>query len=346
MESVRSTNALPHTLRYEQLAAFHVPFDELLGGAEVESELAHWLTRRGRVTLIGPSGSGKSSALAWALSHNAPESVIPLRIPVALADDDTIQSTAGFARHLIHRVLAAARLGDKESHEIRTRSADVARRREPERRRSARVGLRAGFSGELAREVSRAGDEFEEQIDAGEVVEALQRLVELFRAREHDPVLVLDDTDTWIARPHDAHPAQLANAFFSRNVRMLVSEIDCGFAVAVHTSYLHLPAYREVAPRLEQIRVPQLPNPASNLATILTRRLEASGLGHQLDDVFAPAAIAALARLYEDLPDVRRAIATAAGAVRLTLEDNELERVTPAAVRAAAAERTAETGGS
>jgi len=345
MEGVRAMNALPHTLRYEQLATYHVPFDELAGGTEVEGELTHWLARRGRVALIGPSGSGKSSALAWALEHNAPERLIPLRIPIALADDDTVQSAAGFARHVIRRVIAAARLGEREAADLRARAADVARRRQPGRKRSARLGVHAGVvSGELAREVSRAGDEFEEQIGAGEVVEALQRLVELFRARDSDPVLVLDDTDTWIARPHDAHPAQLADAFFARNVRMLVSEIDCAFVVAVHTSYLDLSAYREVAPRLERIHVPQLPNPETDLAKILARRFEASGLDAALADVFEPAALTVLVHLYEDLPDVRRAIATAASAVRLALDDDEINRVTPAAVRAAAAERTEERG--
>lgn len=120
---------------------------------------------------------------------------------------------------------------------------------------------------------------------------------------------------------------------------MLASEIDCGFVVAVHTTYLDLPAYREIAPRLERIRVPELGRPEADLARILTRRFEVAGLEIALEDVFEPDALAVLAGIYEDLPDVRRAIATAATAVRLAFEEDEFERVTPAAVRAAAAER-------
>ena len=125
---------------------------------------------------------------------------------------------------------------------------------------------------------------------------------------------------------------------------MLTGEIDCGFILAVHTTYLDLPAYREIAPRLERIRVPQLGRPEAELARILTHRLEVAGLDIPLDQVFEPAALAVLAKTYEDLPDVRRAIA--ASAVRLALEDEELDRVTSAAVRAAAAERATDRAGS
>ena len=266
LESLRAANALPHTLRYDQLAPYHVPFDELCGGSAVEGELAHWLAHRGRVALIGPSGSGKSSALAWVLAHRRPENLAVLRIPIALADDDTVKTTAGFARHLIRRVIAAARFGDGETGDLRNRAADTLRRGGGARQRSHSLGLNVWvLKGELARELTRSGEEFEEQIGAGEVVEGLQRLVELFRARDTDPVLVLDDTDTWITRPHDRQPAQLADAFFARNVRMLASEIDCGFILAVHTSYLDLPAYREIAPRLERIRVPSSVGPRPTL---------------------------------------------------------------------------------
>ena len=340
LEQLRARNALPHTLRYDQLAPYHVPFDTLTGNTKVEGELAHWLAHRGRVALIGCSGSGKSSALAWALANHAPENLAALRIPIALADDETVQTTEGFARHVIRRIIATARPGQSEASELRDRAADTVRRRGGERRRTRRVGIRTGvLSGELARELSQSSDEFEEQIRAGEVVEGLQRLIELFRARDAEPLLVLEDTDTWIARPHDQLPAQLAEAFFARNVRMLASEIDCGFILAVHTSYLGLPAYQELAPRLERIHVPPLAHPQTDLERILARRLQLAELDLAPDDIFEPAALTVLANIYEDQPDLRRTIATAATAVRLALEEPDLQRVAAAAVRAAAAER-------
>jgi hypothetical protein len=125
---------------------------------------------------------------------------------------------------------------------------------------------------------------------------------------------------------------------------MLASEIDCGFILAVHTTYLDLPAYREIALRLEHIRVPQLGRPEADLARILTHRLKIAGLDIPLDQVFEPAELAVLASTYEDMPDVRRAIATVATAIRLTLEEPSFDRVPPGAVRAAAAESSYDTG--
>jgi Cdc6-like AAA superfamily ATPase len=171
-------------------------------------------------------------------------------------------------------------------------------------------------------------------------------LVEIFRARDTEPLLILEDTDTWIARPHDTLPAQLAEAFFARNVRMLATELDCGFVVAVHRNYLELSAYQAVAGRLEPITVPVLPRPEDDLKRIVRQRLEVARLDFDVEQIFEPAALTVLARLYDDIPDVRRAIATAATAVRLSLEEAELERVSAAAVGAAAAERADHSGSS
>jgi hypothetical protein len=120
---------------------------------------------------------------------------------------------------------------------------------------------------------------------------------------------------------------------------MLATEIDCGFVVAVHTSYLALPAYRELAPRLDRVRVPGLSDPEAALTRILSRRFSVARLDIGVDEVFEATALRALASLYADLSDIRRVIATAATAVRLSLDAGDLERVTVAAVRAAAAEQ-------
>jgi len=40
LQSLRKNTALPHTLNYDQLARYHVPFDELTGETTVEAELA------------------------------------------------------------------------------------------------------------------------------------------------------------------------------------------------------------------------------------------------------------------------------------------------------------------
>lgn len=339
LQALRDGNALPHTLRYDELADYHVPFDDLLQSASVEAELGHWLRHRGRVALIGASGTGKSSALAWALAKHSGDGLIPLRIPVALADDETVQTTAGFARHVIRRVAAAGRLSPDEVDELRPLAADSARRRSGGRRRSRRLKLGAGvMAAELARELSSAEQELDEQIRAGEVVAGLESMVDIFRARETEPFLVLEDTDTWVSRPRDAGSSHLAEAFLARNVRMLATELNCGFAIAVHTDYLQLPAFLEIASRLERIRLPALPNPPDDIQRILAHRLKAAGFDMDIAQVFDQGASAALGALYDQTPDVRRVIATAAAALRVAVDDEAFDRVTATAVRAAEAE--------
>ncbi len=338
LQHVWEARALPHTLRYDQLADYHVPFDDLGGGTGVEHALAHWAGGQGRVALIGPPGAGKSSVVAWVLAHCVPDAVAALRIPVALADDDEVQTTAGFARHAIRRVVAQTRLDDDDARELRTRSADALTERGNERRRGGRLGVRlGGLTGELSRELMDSSAELQHQVGAGEVVEGLRRLIELFRARALEPLLILDDSDTWVARPHDEAPRALATGFFGRVVRMLITEIPCGFVLAVHPSYLSLPAYQEVAERLERVAVPQLPHPGDDLARIIDRRLEVAEIDGSVRDMLEPPALEELASLYRDVPDVRRALSIAATAIRLTLEDSDRAHVTAAAIRAAAA---------
>lgn len=292
LEQTRARTAFPHTLAPHDLGQYHVPFDELTGRSDVEAELAHWMVRRGRVALIGSTGSGKSSALAWVTESSVADSITLLRIPVALAEDETVQSTGGFARHIVRHTLRAAHLTAAQEVDLRSGAADAVQRGPVERRSSARAGVNLGvLNGELAQEIARTSGEFEEQVLSGEVVQALQRLIELMRDQGGEPFLLFDDTDTWISRPNDAAPAALAEGFFGRNVRMLTSELDCGFVVAVHPTYLPLPTYQRIAQRLESIRIPQLAHPDRDLTRILDRRLRVAGVEATVDDVFQPEAI-------------------------------------------------------
>jgi hypothetical protein len=50
----------------DALYQYHVPFDDLLPGRQVESELLALALARGRVGLVGASGTGKSSVASAA----------------------------------------------------------------------------------------------------------------------------------------------------------------------------------------------------------------------------------------------------------------------------------------
>lgn len=345
---LRQANSLAQTLTFEQLQAYHVSFDALTGESTVESTLGYWSSQRGRVAIVGESGTGKSSVMAaclGALSESAPEHLVPVRIPVELADSDAVTKVGPFCRHLVGHVLAAAApeaLTSGEKAELERRLADL-ERRSGKRRRG---GFSLGTGGLLPIDVRLGGDltgaatDLERRIGSGEAVTALGRLVELFRARGLEPFFVFDDTDAWLQLPGQEDEArERATGFFGTNVRMLTREIDCGFVLAVHRTYLDAPAYHALADSLEHIELPVMPEPCSGITEILQRRIEVDGLGIRVQDAFDDDAIVALALIYEDAPDLRRIMAIAGSAVRKAHDDEDAMIVSREAVFAARAER-------
>jgi energy-coupling factor transporter ATP-binding protein EcfA2 len=348
LAALRDGNALAQTLTFEQLEAYHVPFDQLTNGREVEHELEYWSTRRGRVALVGDSGAGKSSVMAsvlGAFSDSVPENLVPTRIPVALAESTAITEVAGFGRHLVRHILnwaAPEALSSAEQEEVERRLSDMERR--SGRRRRAGFSLGTGrllpIDANLSGDLTGAASDFERQLGNGDVVLALRRLVDLFRARELEPFLVFDDTDAWLQLPGQEQAArELATGFFSSNVRMLSREVDCGFVLAVHRSYLSLPAYQAIADSLEIVDLPTLSDPVAAIFAILQRRIDVDELGIEVGDAFAGDAVEALAGIYADVPDLRRVMAIAGLAVRKAHDDEEAIEVTREAVIAARSQR-------
>jgi hypothetical protein len=348
LAALREGNALAQTLTFEELEAYHVPFDELTGDSAVEAELEYWAGRCGRIALIGDSGAGKSSVLAsvfGAFSEQIPEHLVPTRIPVALADSAAITGVADFGRHIVRHILnwaAPELLQSQEREELERRLADLERRSGRRRRAGFSLGpgqllpINLGFSGD----VTGAASDFETQLQSGDVVRALKRLIALFRARDLEPFLILDDTDAWLQLPGQQEEARdLASGFFGSNVKMMSRELDCGFAVAVHRSYLSLPAYQEIADSLEPIDLPVLDDPPAAITAILQRRMDVDELDISVEDAFSEGALEGLAGIYSDVPDMRRVMAVAGLAVRKAHDDEEATLVTKEAIIAARSQR-------
>src|SRR2546430_17338219 len=75
------------TRRFEDLYLYHVAFDDLNREQRTESVLARMVANGGRVGLIGPSGSGKSSVIGSVLGPLAggiPEQLLPPPIPLGV----------------------------------------------------------------------------------------------------------------------------------------------------------------------------------------------------------------------------------------------------------------------
>ena len=131
---------------------------------------------------------------------------------------------------------------------------------------------------------------------------------------------MFDDTDSWGNRPD----GNLVADFFGNSIRLLATELDCGFVVAVHENYLDVPEYRALADRLEPVALPRFDDAAGALRAILQKRLEVTGARCHVGDVLSTGAVDCLVKVYEAAPDLRRVLGVAALAVRKTLDDPEL----------------------
>src|SRR5436309_9059281 len=104
LRAVDESRALEATRRFEELSLYHVPFDELNGDKQTEDAFTHMVANQGRVAIIGPSGSGKSSLIAAVLGPLAldlPDHIVPLRVPVATESDATVTQPGPMARHFV-----------------------------------------------------------------------------------------------------------------------------------------------------------------------------------------------------------------------------------------------------
>ncbi len=326
-----------------------MPFDDLTGNPAVERELGYWAERGGRVALIGESGAGKSSVMAavlGAFSERVSDSIVPIRVPVEVAGPEAVRTIAGFGRHVVNHVLKRAApevLNAGEQESLEREVADLEHRIGRRRRAGFSLGLGRllPVDPRLSADLTGAATDIERQVGSGDVVAALIRMVELFRARGQEPFFVFDDTDHWLRLPGQEQAAQeTATDFFSNNVQMLTREVDCGFVLAVHGTYVdEVPAYAYVAQSLEAIEVPVLADSATAIDRIVQRRMDVDGLGLSVTDVFDADSLDALGEVYSDAPDLRRVMSVAGLAVRKTYDDLEAERVSRPAILAAWAER-------
>lgn len=316
LEDLEAVRAFEPTHRYEDLSTFHVPFDLLTGDALTEGALRKVAESGGRAALVAPSGAGKSSVIASVLGplvEDLAEEIVPLRIPVAATDAETATEPRAFTQHLIRTVIRYSTeiLEPKELAAMRRSAADQLSVQGPQRSRRWAVGAPklvadAGFAAEIKSGAEQVNDE----ISAGETVEAVARLVELFRAHGREPFFVIDDSDRWI-RIEGTDLLDVASAFFRQIVPLLAREVGCGFAIAVHDDYVELESYQAAQEQLSRIiSVPMPADAIKAVSTILNRRIELAGLDASGNELIDAAAIEMLAERYEADRNLRRMLAT------------------------------------
>ncbi len=328
------SRAFEATRRFEDLYLYHVAFDDLNREQRTESVLARMVANGGRIGLIGPSGSGKSSVIGSVLgplAEGIPDQLVPLRIPVGVESKSTVMEPRRLAQHIVRYVTRWAspeRFTDAEKANLDRVVADVARRVGAGRTRRFNLGLPLWMADvRVSQEVRSAGESFESRGSAADAIEGAKLMIGVFEAHGLELALVIDDSDSWL-RVANLDRTNVANAFFSRNVPMLAKELGVAFVVAIHEEYLSLPGYLQAEPMLSTtIPLPRLANPRRGIRDILGRRLDVSELGLALADVLDPTALDQLDAYYRSNRSLRDVLKVTDRAVQHACSDG-LESVT------------------
>jgi Cdc6-like AAA superfamily ATPase len=260
------------------MPAFHVPFDDR-GRRGCESGVLRAARSTERIGLQGPIGCGKTSVLRYALDDPATE-LAPIWVSVAFDDDAVVLDVRRFAAHVIQSVVRDAQRAGTLSERDRNAilSASASRRPLPgsERRLASRLAARFWVaSGELSKEVTATLAGVDLERPAGEVLQAVNRALDAIAAAGRQPVIVIDDSDSFTRRLGSSRSRdELVAGFFGPVLRSM-TELHAGVVVAVHTEYLTMPAFEQARHEhgaLERlIAVP--PVVSGQLARILDRRI-------------------------------------------------------------------------
>jgi AAA ATPase domain len=288
--------------RFHELALDYVPWDDLTGAETVDGRIDRALrSETGCVPVIGPSGSGKSAAIA-AAAQRLSDSFTCLRIPVA-AVGDVAGSPVALGQHILREAVQQAELA-LAAHQKRSlfeAAADKLTRRQPQQGVGGK--LRIGFPGlsaEIAGDLKASGLEHEELVNATGVVQGLDRLVGVVSARGREPVLIFEDTDAWLSSTDSGQTADPANRFFADSIGVLVRDVDIRILIATHTAYIQLDGYRSIRERLlAEVEIPSLDKPKDAIAQILQKRIDVTSIGASVADVFTDEGLARLVAEYD-----------------------------------------------
>jgi hypothetical protein len=306
--------------RREDLAAYHVPFDQLTGRRIVEQRLRRGAHRAQRSVVMGASGVGKSSVIVYTLGP-LEQDIVPFRVPVADEPVATVTDPKAFVQHLVRTVSleaehAALITSDEHAGAVHQATDNLLIE---QRSGSRRWGWSSKVGPEVAFEIRSVTSPAQMGRSTSEIVGQATRLMELVQAHQLLPVVVIDDADAWLALPGGTDRLRTADVFFGQVLRSII-ELPCALVVAAHHQYKQLDGFQACAGLLEfTIEVPRLPDPGA-LEKLVDGRVR-----QHLGDSDRVLDAGAAERLYDYYlgpakASLRRALLVLQGALELTLE--------------------------
>lgn len=295
--------------RLWDLHELHVPLDQLTDSDAYERRTIDRISEGSCVAVVGSSGTGKSSVIAWVCCQ-LPPSHFALRIPITgVEDPGSVGEIARLALSITldEVVLDATAQDDLE----KTRATSQTTIRTPSGLASAKLGG-GMIPAEVSLNVASLREEFIQERLGGDHLLALNgRLVPTLAEAGTTPVFVFEDTEATVGGADDRHRAE---AFFAGPLSAFVDQVDAPTIVAVQTHLIDgSRAFGRLAPVLELIRIPLLDDRARTaIETILGRRTELAQPHAQLAGIIDATALDALTEFYTQSDgDLRRVLAAA-----------------------------------
>lgn len=308
------------------------PYESLIEGCQLESDLHARLRAYARIALVGPRGCGKTSVARYALDA---EDVAMILINVVTEKQKDISTVRGFLRILVSQLVNRAETAGKITQSQRQKLLAAAQPTLPLDRQliSYRAALSGGhwlLRGSIARDVTKTIGGGRTYNTTQALREAAAEALEVVGSHGLVPVLVADDTDR-LGRVAGKAAGKVLGGFFGEVLRELADNLECGLLIAIHDDYLTSDDfdYRELTHGvLENMWMPKLTH-AEQLAAIISRRAEFLTPPCAAPDLVAADALHTLIRLHcnEHAGSVRRTLGVLAAALKLAVDDDATEHV-------------------
>ena len=235
LQEARAFDSSP--LRHD-LGVYHVPFSELGSDEAPEQTLVSAVRRAERLMIVGPSGSGKSSLIEYALGPMV-ERIAPILVPVAGESGDVVTNVQAVSGMIIQQIVQHEGRTDTERKKVLRWASSQRPLDSKVRTSSVSVGI-TWMGIDLRTEIKRqVPNNTVLPNTASGTLEIVDQLLATIQKDDLMPVLVFDDTDRWFQRvdARDSIHNDYAMGFFG-NVLTEFRQLKAGMVVAVHNNYL------------------------------------------------------------------------------------------------------------
>jgi Cdc6-like AAA superfamily ATPase len=337
LDRIVERRAFASVTRPDELATYYVPSDQLAGlrgDARPEVQLMRPLAELRppqRLIIVGSSGAGKTSLIRKVLSDLARRKLTHEVLVIDVGDDPArLESGAAFMRTVVQLIERQGhRFGNVDQTALSALAADETTRtgRQVEHRGSLgalglgyTVALKDAFSAlKLGDNPARAREDFRDIV----------RLI----SRDHRPVVVIDDTEHFVAQRDGEVQASSVHNLFHHAIRALAEVNEIDLVVAMHPLYRDVAAVKDVCDRFgfREVAAAELPadREESALGMILQKRLDRRDIDVSVPEVVDAIALTQLESVYFfnrhdlrevlDLADAAARIADQDGAARVKL---------------------------